>query len=62
MNHHELLTELSNITHESVFASAIRSNPAGAIEMIKAQAKDNRVLVCEIVGENLVTVIENFEQ
>lgn len=52
--------ELKSINHDSVFAECIRSNPKEAIPMIVSQIKDNRVLVCEIIGTDLVTVIEQL--
>lgn len=60
MSHQELLQELENVKHDSLFAECIRLDPKGAMPMIVDQIKDNRVVVCEIIGEKLVTVIEQL--
>ena len=49
-----LTKQLSEITHQSVFADAIRSNPADAIQMIIDQSGDNYKMVEDIVGEKLL--------
>lgn len=61
-----LTTALQSITHPGLFADVIRESvekePAKAIEMIKDQLRGgHRVLVVEIIGENLVCLIENLE-
>ncbi len=60
MSKQELLQELENVKHDSLFAECIKSNPASSIDMIRDQIKDNRVLCVEIIGESLVTVIEQL--
>lgn len=52
--------ELKKIKHKSFFADCVRQNPVEAIPMIKDQIKDHRVKVCEIIGERLVTIVENL--
>ena len=58
----KLVMDLMSITHGSVFAEAIRNgakdNPKACIDMIKSQANDNRALVAEIVGEELLRRVE----
>ena len=51
--------------HNSLFGMAIRrgldrQDLNGVLTMIREQAKDNRPLVAEIVGEYLLTQIENL--
>ena len=58
----QIAYELSAMTHRSVFAEAIRKgcceNLNAVIQMIRSQAKDNRTLVAEIIGEDLLAKIE----
>ncbi len=60
----KLVMDLMGIQHQSVFAEAIRNgakdNPKACIAMIKSQAHDNRALVAEIVGEELLGRIERM--
>ena len=66
MNQNDSLTSLlQSIPGDSLFAEAIRAeagtNLTGVVQMIKDQIKDgHRVLVGDIVGENIVTMIENL--
>jgi hypothetical protein len=51
--------------HNSIFGMAIKKgldghNLNGVLQMIRDQAKDNRPLVADIVGENLLLEIENL--
>ena len=58
----QIAYELSAMTHRSVFAEAIRNgcsdNLNSVIRMIKDQANDNRAMVAEMVGEELLRRIE----
>jgi hypothetical protein len=58
----DLTTQLQSITHPGLFAEVIRKEvkdkPEETLKMIASQIKDNRVLLCEIIGENLVCLIE----
>jgi hypothetical protein len=60
----ELTTQLQSITHPGLFADVIRKEvkdkPEETLKMIREQLKDNRLLVSEIIGDNLVTVIETM--
>lgn len=60
----EIRQQLLAITHNSVFADAIRTGATtdlnSTIDMIRSQAKDNRVLVMDIVGENVLMLIEEL--
>jgi hypothetical protein len=60
----ELTTQLQSITHPGLFADVIRKEvkdkPEETLKMIREQLKDNRLLVSEIIGYNLVTVIEKM--
>lgn len=57
-----LENELRNITHESVVAQCWKhGDPIQAAKEIREQAKDHRVLVVEMVGETLVTLVENLD-
>lgn len=60
----ELTTRLQSITHPSLFADVIRKEvkdkPEETLKMIREQVKDNRLLMCEIVGESLVCLIEKM--
>lgn len=63
--HIKLVIDLEAIPQNSVFAIAIirgiKENKANeVIQMIKEQAQDNRNLVAEIIGEKLLTQIENI--
>jgi hypothetical protein len=61
MSKEQLIKELSQVKHESLFADVVRENPEQSISMIKEQAKDHRLKLCEIIGEKLVIIIENIE-
>lgn len=56
----QLINDLKEIKHNSLFADVIRQRPLESIPMIKDQIKDNRLLVVEIIGENIVCLIENM--
>jgi hypothetical protein len=60
----DLTTQLQSITHPGLFAEVIRKEvkdkPEETLKMIREQLKDNRLLVSEIIGDNLVTVIEKM--
>lgn len=64
MNHQlpAIQSRLMTLRDESVFALSIRNAAVtdlkGCIKMILDQAKDNRVLVAKIIGENLLNDIE----
>jgi nitrogen regulatory protein PII-like uncharacterized protein len=60
MSQQQIEQELRQIKHESFFAECVRRNPKESIQMIKDQAKDNRVVVVSIIGEKLVSVIEQM--
>lgn len=45
---------LASLKSQSVFAEAIRMNPAGSIQMILDQYQDNPTLVTSIIGEKLM--------
>ena len=55
-----IVDQLSINEHQSVFADAIRMNPAGSVQMIYDQSQDNRPLVVEIVGEEVLLMIEKL--
>lgn len=51
----------SQITHSSIFADAVKKGPLPeVVKMIQDQLKDNRVMVVEIVGERMVTLIDKL--
>lgn len=60
----KLVMDLMSIQHQSVFAEAIRNgakdNPKACIDMIRAQAHDNRKLVADIIGVGLLIRIEGM--
>lgn len=57
-----LENELRNITHESVVAQCWKhGDPIQAVKEIRDQLKDNRVLVMSMIGETLVTLVENLD-
>lgn len=58
-----LENELRNIAHEGLFAQTVKNaeDPIQAAKMIKDQLKCNRVLVLSMVGETLVTLVENLD-
>lgn len=64
MTHTEIKYSLMSIPPSSVFAQAIikgaEHNIDSVMQMIFDQSKDNRQLVSDIVGENLLSEIENI--
>lgn len=56
----ELHQELKAVTHPSLIAIVIRENPKESIPMISQQIKDNRPVMCNIIGERLVAAIEKL--
>lgn len=57
--------KLEDVSDKTVFGLAIKlalkkKDLRRCIEMIREQAKDNRKLVAEIVGEDLLTKIESL--
>lgn len=58
-----LENELRNITHEGLFAQSIKNatDINQAVKEIREQAADNRLLVVSMIGERLVTLVENLD-
>lgn len=60
----DIRARLLSINNESVFARSIikgaETDLMACIEMIQSQAVDNRSLVAEIIGEDLLTEIESI--
>lgn len=61
----KLLIDLEAIPQNSVFSLAVvkgirEHKVKEVLQMIKDQAQDNRKLVAEIIGEKLLTQIENL--
>lgn len=61
MSRQELLQELENVKHDSLFAECIRLDPKGAMPMIIDQIKDNEPLCRVIIGSKLVDVIKSLK-
>jgi hypothetical protein len=61
----QLKHRLSTLPGNSIFAQAIRNGVEtdlnGTVDMILSQLQDNRVLVIDIVGEDLVLLIDNLK-
>jgi hypothetical protein len=58
-------SQLRNLNHNSILGKAIQcgveqNNMREVISMIQMQAEDNRPSVAEVVGENLLIIIENI--
>lgn len=64
MDVHIIQDKLCELRGDSVWVQAVREgavkNISSTIRMIKSQAKDNRSLVANMIGEELLTKIENF--
>lgn len=60
MNIGQLKQQLQDITHQSVFASVIREKPLESLPMIRSQIKDNRLVMVDIIGKDLVILIEQL--
>lgn len=62
MDIHKIQDKLAELPGKSLFAQAVRDNARqdinGVILMILSQARDNKKLVAEIIGEDLLTEIE----
>lgn len=56
----QLKEQLQAITHRSLFADVIRAKPLESLFMIKQQIHDNRVVVVDIIGNDLVILIEQL--
>jgi nitrogen regulatory protein PII-like uncharacterized protein len=59
----DLINDLRSIQHPGLFAQTLKhsEDPIQAAKMIKDQLKDNRVLVMSMIGERLVTLVENLD-
>ena len=63
-NKDRIQDRIAELPGNSLFAKTCRDNARkdidGVILMILSQAKDNRKLLAEIIGEELLTEIENL--
>jgi hypothetical protein len=57
-----ITNELKNITHPGLVAQCWKhGDPDVAVKEIKDQISDNKLLVVSMIGERLVTLVENLD-
>ena len=60
----EIRSRLLNVSLATIFGQSVSLGAAndlnGTIDMVREQAKDNRVLVADIVGETTLLLIEEL--